>query len=61
LSSEQEARAGIYALLNARQAVPFSEKLMKQIAHRLEERCRDVEHSQYGRQEKFARPINESN
>jgi hypothetical protein len=48
------------ALLNGRQAAPFSGKLMKQIAHRLEERCRDVEPSQYGKQEKFGRPIRES-
>lgn len=48
------------SLLNGRQAVPFSDKLMKQIAHCLEERCRDVEPSQYGRQEKFGRPVRES-
>jgi hypothetical protein len=47
-------------LSNRRQATLFSDKLMKQIAHRLEERCRDVEPSQYGKQEKFGRPVRES-
>lgn len=48
------------SLLNGRQAAPFSDKLMKQIAHQPEARCRDVEPSQYGKQEKFGRPVRES-
>lgn len=44
------------ALLRGWQAVPFSDQLMTRIAHQLEQRCRDVEPTLYGRQEKFGRP-----
>lgn len=47
-------------LLDDQQTEAFSDKLMQQIDHRLEERCRDVEPSQYGKQERFGRAISES-
>ncbi len=43
------------ALLNGWQSDAFSEQMMKRIAHQLEQHCRDVEPTQYGKQEKFGR------
>jgi hypothetical protein len=37
------------------QAQPFSETMMQRIAYQIEQRCRDVEPTQYGKQEKFGR------
>lgn len=48
-------------LLDDGQSEAFSEKLMRQIGQRLEERCRDVEPSQYGKQERFGRPVRAPN
>lgn len=44
------------ALLNGWQSDAFSEQMMKRISHQLEQHCRDVEPTQYGKQEKFGRP-----
>lgn len=44
------------ALLNGWQDKAFSEQMMKRIAHQLEQHCRDVEPTQYGKQNKFGRP-----
>jgi hypothetical protein len=43
------------SLLKGWQSNAFSDKQMQQIAHQLEQRCRDVEPTQYGRQRKFGR------
>jgi len=43
------------ALLKGWQSVPFSDQMMTRIAHQLEQRCRDVEPTLYGKQEKFGR------
>lgn len=43
------------ALLKGWQSAPFSDQVMTRIAHQLEQRCRDVEPTLYGKQEKFGR------
>jgi hypothetical protein len=43
------------SLLKGWQTSSFSDEQMKRIAHQLEQRCRDVEPTQYGRQRKFGR------
>lgn len=43
-------------LLNGWQRTKLSDQMMKRIAHQLEQHCRDVEPSQYGKQDKFGRP-----
>jgi hypothetical protein len=43
-------------LLNGWQRIKLSDQMMKRIAHQLEQRCRDVEPTQYGKQDKFGRP-----
>ncbi|MCW5603655.1 MAG: NERD domain-containing protein [Burkholderiales bacterium] len=48
------------ALLRAGQGASYSDQMMARIAHQLEQRCRDVEPSQYGRQKKFERPVREA-
>jgi len=45
------------ALLKGWRSVPFSDQMMARIAHQLEQRCRDVEPTLYGKQEKFGRPV----
>lgn len=44
-------------LLNGWQRTKLSDQMMKRIAHQLEQRCRDVEPTQYGKQDKFGRPV----
>jgi hypothetical protein len=41
------------------QPVRFSDEQMIRIEHQLEQRCRDVEPTLYGKQEKFGRPANQ--
>lgn len=45
------------ALLKANAVTPLSEQMMTRIAHQLEERCRDVEPTQYGRQRRIGRKV----
>ncbi len=43
------------SLLKASASETFSESMMKRIAHQLEQHCRDVEPTQYGKQNKLGR------
>lgn len=45
------------ALLKGWQRDAFSDQTMKRISHQLEQHCRDVEPTLYGKQEKFGRPV----
>lgn len=47
-------------LLKGWQRAPFSDQMMTRIAHQLEQRCRDVEPTLYGKQEKFGRSVSET-
>jgi hypothetical protein len=46
------------ALLNSKKGNMLSQQLMQRIEHQLEARCRDVEPSHYGKQERFGRSVN---
>lgn len=48
------------SLLHNKRGKPISLQLIQRIEHQVEARCRDVEPSQYGKREKFGRPIQES-
>ena len=48
------------ALLKVRREGALSEQLMQRIEHQLAARCRDIEPSLYGRQEKWGRPASEA-
>jgi hypothetical protein len=44
-------------LLNNKRGKPISPQVMQRIEHQVEARCRDVEPSQFGKKEKFGRPV----
>jgi hypothetical protein len=48
------------SLLKGWQSTAFSAQQIARIAHQLEQRCRDVEPTQYGRQQKFGRASRQS-
>lgn len=47
------------ALLKAGSGTPLSEQTVLRVAHQLEQRCRDVEPTQYGRQGRLGREVRE--